>query len=133
MNRSATEIMQDVVAAAVLDALAALKAASKGVPNTLLRDLNAIHANTTFADLPAELQRAIEASVRAAFTRLLREGYAVAPAAAAAPARPGHGREPPRHLHDRGPRSPHRKGGGGRPPPKGGPARRGGGPGAKGK
>ena len=125
MTRSATDVMQDILAAAVLDALAALKAASKGLPNTLLRDLNAIHANTTFADLPKEVQDALSASVRAAFTRLLKEGYAVAPAQAGAPPRPfSPTREPPRHGpgHGRGPRPPHRKGGGpGRSPPKGGP------------
>ena len=38
--RPAAEVMQEIVFAAVADALAALKAASKGVPNTLLRDLN---------------------------------------------------------------------------------------------
>jgi hypothetical protein len=65
--------------AAVIDGIVALKAASKGLPNTLLRDLNAIHANTTLADLPPELQASIQASVRAAFTRLLKEGYSVSP------------------------------------------------------
>ncbi|HEX8263202.1 MAG TPA: hypothetical protein VF547_10045, partial [Allosphingosinicella sp.] len=66
MKKSATEVMQEIVAAAVLDSIAALKAASRGLPNNLLRDLNAVHANTTFADLPAEVQGAITASVRAA-------------------------------------------------------------------
>ena len=62
MRKSATEIMQEIVAAAGLDAIAALKTASKGLPNNLLRDLNAIHANTTLADLPAEVQTAVAAS-----------------------------------------------------------------------
>src|ERR671929_8795 len=69
MTRSATDVMQEIIFSAVLDSLSALKAASKGLPNNLLRDLNAIHANTTFADLPPELQASITASVRAAFTR----------------------------------------------------------------
>lgn len=77
MPKSATDVMQEVIYAAVIDAIAALKASSKGVPNNLLRDLNALHANTTFADLPKELQASITASVRAAFTRLLKEGYSV--------------------------------------------------------
>ncbi len=46
------------------DALDALKSASKGVPNTLLRDIGAIHANSTFGDLPKELQAAISARIR---------------------------------------------------------------------
>jgi predicted short-subunit dehydrogenase-like oxidoreductase (DUF2520 family) len=36
----------------------------------LLRDLQAIHPNVTFADLPKELQDAIVESTRAAFTQL---------------------------------------------------------------
>jgi hypothetical protein len=70
--------MHEILFAAVVDSVA-FKAASKGVPDTLLRDLNSVHANTTFADLPKELQATIDKSVRAAFTRLLKEGYSVAP------------------------------------------------------
>jgi hypothetical protein len=115
MRKSATEVMQDIIAAAMLDAVAALKAASRGLPNNLLRDLNAIHANTTFADLPAEVQAAISASVRAAFTRLQKEGYAVSGGEPAAP-------RPPRPASPGSPHRPFR-----RPPPKrdgpGGPGR----------
>jgi hypothetical protein len=98
MPKSATEVMQDIIYAAVIDGVVALKQASKGLPNTLLRDLNAMHANTTLADLPPDLQGSIQASVRAAFTRLLKEGYSVspgqpAPARAAPPRRDG----PPPH------------------------------------
>ena len=77
MTKSATDVMQEIIFAAVLDAVAAMKAASMGVPNNMLRDLNALHPNTTFADLPAELQAAIQTNVRGAFTRLLKEGYNV--------------------------------------------------------
>ena len=56
MAKTATEVMQEVIFSVVLDAIGALKAASKGLPNTLLRDINSIHANTTFADLPPELR-----------------------------------------------------------------------------
>jgi hypothetical protein len=82
MVKSATEVMHEVLFAAVVDSVAAFKAASNGVPNTLLRDLNSVHANTTFADLPKELQATIDKSVRAAFTRLLKEGYLISPAGA---------------------------------------------------
>ncbi|HYG48265.1 MAG TPA: hypothetical protein VD846_10035 [Allosphingosinicella sp.] len=130
MKKSATEVMQDIVAAAVLDAIAALKTASKGLPNNLLRDLNAIHANTTFADLPPEVQAAVSASVRGAFSRLQKEGYSVsggepavprpprpgAPAPAAAQHRPF--RRPPPKRDGAGPGRPPGKGGGGRPPRK---------------
>jgi hypothetical protein len=77
--------MQDIIYAAVIDGIQAMKAASKGLPNTLLRDLNAVHANTTLADLPPELQAAVQSSVRAAFTRLLKEGYSVTPSQPAPP------------------------------------------------
>ena len=79
MARAATEVMQSILFSAVLDAVAALKRASGGLPNKLLRDVQAIHPNVTFADLPKELQDAIAESTRAAFTQLLKEGYAVGP------------------------------------------------------
>jgi hypothetical protein len=92
MVKSATDIMQEIIFSAVTDALDALKSSSRGVPNALLRDVNAIHANSTFADLPKELQSAISGSVRAAFNRLLKEGYSVSqgqPEPPAQPMRPG--------------------------------------------
>jgi hypothetical protein len=109
MVKSATDIMQEIIFSAVTDALDALKAASKGVPNALLRDVNAIHANSTFADLPKELQSAISASVRAAFNRLLKEGYSVSQGQA----------EPARRAPDRAMRSgPRRSSGPGNNQPK---------------
>ncbi|MEO7240267.1 MAG: hypothetical protein ABIW16_02610 [Sphingomicrobium sp.] len=79
MPKSASEVMGAVLFSAVLDAVDALKRASGGLPNQLLRDLQSIHPNTTVADLPKALQESISASVRAAFTQLLKEGYAVGP------------------------------------------------------
>lgn len=110
MTKSATEVMQAIILSAVIEGISALKDASRGMPNTLMRDLNAIHPNTTFADLPKELQAAIGASVREAFTRLLKEGYAVTPRDAARPAAPNPTR---RHTPDktRPPRGGPRRGG----------------------
>ena len=71
--------MQSIIFSAILDAIAALKRASGGLPNQLLRDVQAIHANVTFADLPKELQDQLAESTRAAFSQLLKEGYAVGP------------------------------------------------------
>ena len=79
MPRAANDVMQSIIFAAVLDGLAALKRGSGGLPNQLLRDVQAIHPNVTFADLPKELQGALAQSTRAAFTQLLKEGYAVGP------------------------------------------------------
>jgi hypothetical protein len=108
----------------MLDGLAALKRASGGLPNQLLRDVQAIHPNVTFADLPKELQEQIAESTRAAFTQLLKEGYAVGPRQQMQASRPidrvperqrptdrrgpprGPRRGPPAGEGDRGPRGP---------------------------
>ena len=88
MQRSANEVMQSILFSAVLDAVEALKSASRGLPNQLVRDLQSIHPNTTFQDLPKELQNAIVESTRVAFTQLLKEGYAVGPKGAQQQSRP---------------------------------------------
>jgi hypothetical protein len=132
--------MQSIIFSAVLEAIAALKRASGGLPNQLLRDVQAIHPNVTFADLPKELQDQIAETTRSAFTQLLKEGYAVGPRQQMQQSRPmdrvperqrpNDRRGPPRGL----PQGQRR---GGRPPsgegpdkPRGGP---GGGPGGGGR
>ena len=131
MPRAANEVMQSVLFSAVLDAIAALKTASKGLPNQLVRDVQAIHPNVTFADLPKEVQDAIAASTRSAFTQLLKEGYAVGPREQQQASRPMD-RVPERQRRgpgERGPRPggdrPRRPDGPGRGPrgPGGGPSR----------
>ena len=118
MPRAATDVMQSIIFSAVLDGLAALKRASGGLPNQLLRDVQAIHANVTFADLPRELQDAIAESTRAAFTQLLKEGYAVGPRQQMQQSRPlDRVPERDRRGPPRGPAQGHRRGG---RPPKGG-------------
>ena len=122
MPKAANDVMQSIIFSAVLDALAALKTASKGLPNQLLRDVQAIHPNVTFADLPKELQDAIAESTRSAFTQLLKEGYAVGPRQQIQASRPidrvperqrtGDRRGPPR-TPGRGPRP-----NGGKPGPR---------------
>jgi len=79
MARAAHDVMQSIIFSAVLDGIAALKRASGGLQNQLLRDVQAIHPNVTFADLPKELQDQIAETTRGAFTQLLKEGYAVGP------------------------------------------------------
>lgn len=108
MAKSATDVMHEIILSAVRDSLDALKSASKGVPNTMLRDINAIHANAALDDLPRELQAAISASVRSAFNRLLKEGYSVSQGAPAPMRGPAPNRNP----------APHRPGGAGRRPPR---------------
>jgi len=118
MTKSATDLMQEIIFSAVIDSIQAVKASSKGLPNTLLRDLNAIHANVTLADLPDVVQAAIATNVRAAFTRLLKEGYSVMPGRAPAPDRRA---PPPAPVVGRGQRRPPAPGGrpGGGPKPSG--------------
>ena len=79
MPRAANDVMQSILVSAVLEGIGALKRASGGLPNQLLRDVQAIHPNVTFADLPKELQDQLAESTRSAFSQLLKEGYAVGP------------------------------------------------------
>ena len=106
MEKSATDIMQEAVTAAVLDAIAAWKAASGGLANALARDLGAVHQNTTLADLPKEVQAAIASSTRAAFNRLMKEGYTVAKGAPPSRTPPTGSRPPRTDGPPRGPRGP---------------------------
>jgi hypothetical protein len=123
MQRAASEVMQSILLSAVIDALEAMKDASKGVPNLVLRDLQSVHRNTTFADLPKAVQDSISQSVRAAFTQFLKEGYAVGPKQAVQQSRPMD-RVPERDRRGPQERRDFRKGPGRRGP--------GGGPGGKG-
>ena len=88
MTKAASEVMQSVLIAAVVEAIEALKAGSGGLPNNLLRDLQGVHRNAAFADLPKSLQDSINQSVRTAFNQLLKEGYAVGPKAEVQQSRP---------------------------------------------
>ncbi len=87
MTKSATDLMQEVIFSAIVDSMMALKKSAGGVPNSILRDVNSMHQNSTFDDLPKPVQDAIKESVRASFIALKREGYTVAPAAAVTPVR----------------------------------------------
>lgn len=114
MPKSATDVMHEIIFSAVVDAVGALKSLSNGVPNALLRDINAIHANATFADLPSELQASVTASVRAGFNRLLKEGYAISPSQT--PSGPAPGRPASRPTRSNSSSGPPAKTPGGRAP-----------------
>ena len=111
MPRAANDVMQSILFSAVLEGIAALKRASGGLPNQLLRDVQAIHPNVTFADLPKALQDQLVESTRGAFTQLLKEGYAVGLRQQMQATRPLD--RVPERQH-RGPGSPDRRG-----PPRG--------------
>ena len=132
MARAASDVMQSIIFGAVLEGIAALKRASGGLPNQLLRDVQAIHPNVTFADLPKELQDQIAETTRSAFTQLLKEGYAVGPRQQIQQSRPMD-RVPERDRRGppRGPAEGHRRGG--RPPRGDGPDKPRGGPGGGGR
>ena len=88
MPRAAADVVRSVLFSAVIDAIEALRASSKGLPNNMLRDLQSIHRNTAFDDLPKEVQDSIVKSVHSAFGELLKEGYAVGPRSAVQQSRP---------------------------------------------
>ncbi|HET7282765.1 MAG TPA: hypothetical protein VFI67_10655 [Sphingomicrobium sp.] len=121
MQRAANDVMQSIIFSAILEGIGALKRASGGLPNQLLRDVQAIHPNVTFADLPKELQDQIVESTRAAFTQFLKDGYAVGPRQQMQQSRPidrvPERQRPDRRGPPRGPSQGHRRGG---RPPKGG-------------
>lgn len=79
MAKSATQVVHEILFSAVVDAIVAVKKASEGLPNALLRDLGTVHANTSFADLPPSLQAAVNDAVKMTFGRLLQEGYEISP------------------------------------------------------
>ena len=123
MPKAAADVVRSILHSAVIDAIEALRAASKGLPNTMLRDLQSIHRNTAFEDLPKEVQDSIALGVRAAFNELSKEGYAVGPRAAVQQSRPMD-RVPERTRHGSG--HPDRRGpprGPRRGPPGGGPGK----------
>lgn len=130
MAKSATDLMQEILFSTVLDSIVALKDAANGLPNPLLRELNSIHPNTTYADLPREVQAAIATNVRSAFTRLLKEGYSVAQGVEQRRAPPA--ASAPTHRPRGGPGDRPRGGSGDRRPPRDGQGpKRGPGPGNK--
>jgi hypothetical protein len=45
----------------------------------MLREINSLHANSTFGDLPEHLQKSIKESVKNSLNRLRKEGFSVAP------------------------------------------------------
>lgn len=89
MSSSANEIIRAAIFSAVIDAVKAFRDASNGVPNAMLRDLSAVHANTGFGDLPEEVQKAIRASTEETFRRLLKDGYVIQPKSTPRPTRKG--------------------------------------------
>ena len=129
MPKAAADVVRSILFSAVIDAIEALRAASKGVPNNLLRDLQSIHRNTAFEDLPKEVQDSIALGVRSAFNELSKEGYAVGPREAIQQSRPLDRvpeRQRPGPGDRRGPPRGHRprQGPGGKVPPGGRPPRK---------
>jgi hypothetical protein len=102
MSKAAIDVMQEIIFFSLVDTISAMQSASKGVPNILMREVNAINANATFSDLSKEAQTAITNSARQAFNRLRKEGYEVALREAAAPNQSRRSGTPTRSPNRRG-------------------------------
>ncbi len=85
MNKTATQILQEAIFASVCEAIDAFKSNAGGMPNALVRDLLAVHGNTSFDTLPEPVQKAIKDAVQDTLRRLQREGYVVTPKTAPRP------------------------------------------------
>ena len=100
MQRAATDVMQSIIFSAVLDGIAALKRSSGGLPNQLLRDVQAIHATSTFDDLPKALSGRNRPEHARRVHQLLKKAMRVGPASrcsnrARSTGSPRRQREPP--------------------------------------
>lgn len=99
MNKPLAELMQNVMFSAVLETVTAMKQSVNNAPNMLLRDINSIHANSTFEDLPKPVQDAIKDSARNAMLSFRKEGYSITTSTPPTPTR--HSGAPKRYPNRR--------------------------------
>lgn len=76
-NKSAKEVMQEICFNALVEAVQSMK--RNNIDNGLLREVKALHSNTTFADLPDYVKKSLRDNVDRAFIKLNSEGYVVTP------------------------------------------------------
>lgn len=74
---SASEVLRAAIFSAFCAGIEAYRQNAGGLPNVLVRDLAAIHGNTSFSDLPEGVQKALRESTDQAFRKLLQSGYTV--------------------------------------------------------
>jgi hypothetical protein len=72
------EIMEQVVVRAVLEAVQAMRKANS-TDNMLLRELKALHSNTTMEDLPEHLQKLVKELATSMFGYINRSGFVLVP------------------------------------------------------
>ncbi len=77
--KTVNDIIHEALFQSLCDTIEAYRVESAGIPNTMLRDLAKLHANTVVDDLPEGVQKVLRTSVSDALRRLQREGYVVAP------------------------------------------------------
>ena len=75
---SSRELMQQIVVRSVIEAVQGMKAANAN-DNTLLRELKALHGNTTMEDLPDHLKKLVNELTQSMFGYMNRNGYVLVP------------------------------------------------------
>lgn len=111
---SANEVLRAAIFSAFCAGVEACRQNAGGAPNVLVRDLSAIHSNTSFSDLPEAVQKALRDSTDQTFRKLLQAGYSVVPKSEVkSPPRKITGGHIPKPRQGKMP-SPPRGGGGGR-------------------
>jgi hypothetical protein len=76
---SARDLMEEIVARAMIEAAEALKKEHRGNENLINRDIKSLHGNTTKDDLPDYLKKAVSSITTSMFGYINRMGYVLVP------------------------------------------------------
>lgn len=76
---SANQALENAILWAFVELLEESKKASNGVDNVLLREVKGLHHNTTKADMPEHLKKALNKVVQGSTGYLRSNGYVITP------------------------------------------------------
>lgn len=76
---SANQALENAILWAFLEMLEETKRAGKGSDNVILREIKGLHHNTTKADMPEHLKKALGGVVQGSMGYLRSNGYIVTP------------------------------------------------------
>lgn len=76
---SSRQLMEEIVARAAIALLEESKRANSGNDNLILRELKALHGNTTTQDLPEHLQKAVKTIADSMFGYINHQGFVLVP------------------------------------------------------